>query len=97
MTAPALEAAAARMRVIAARIEGVIASYLDPAVRLLPQVWIGPAADQLELEMLGHRASLLTVAANLRSRANGLDGQAAEIRAGEAALAANSESFAGAI
>ena len=97
MTAASLEAAAARLRVIAARIEGVIVSYLDPVVRLLPQVWIGPAADQLETEMLGHRASLLAVAANLRTRANGLDREAAEIRACEAAMAANLESSAGAI
>ena len=94
-TAAALELAAGRLRVQATRLDQAITGYVEPAMRLLPQVWVGPAADQLERELIDHRQVLRTVAGQLGARASSLEWQAAEIRAGEMALAA--EGISGAL
>ena len=82
-TAAALESAAARLRVEAHRIESAVASYLEPAVARLPELWVGPAADQLETELIEHRGVLWVVAAELRATAGRLEWRATEIRAAE--------------
>jgi len=87
-TAAALEMAAARLRAEATRLNQAIAGYVEPAMRLLPLVWVGPAADQLERELIDHRQMLRAVAGQLGARASSLEWQAAEIRAEEMALAA---------
>jgi hypothetical protein len=87
MTAEALEALAARLRTEAARLDRAISFYVDPALVLLPQVWVGPAADRLEAELNGHRKVLLSVIGRLGVRASALDREATEIRAAEVALA----------
>lgn len=82
-SAASLESAAARLRSEAARIETVIESNLDPVVVALPEMWIGPAADQLERDLLNRKAILRSVKGELRSKASQLDWEAAEIRATE--------------
>ena len=93
-TAAALELAAARLRAEATRLDQAIAGYVEPAMRLLPHVWVGPAADQLERELIDHRQVLRTVAGQLGARASSLEWQAAELRAEEMALAAEGISCA---
>lgn len=82
-TAASLESAAARLRNEAARIETVIEWNLDPVIAALPDVWVGPAADQLERDLLSHNEVLRSVKGELRSRASQLDWEAAELRAAE--------------
>lgn len=84
-TAAHLELVAMRLRVEATRLDGVIVRYVEPAMRLLPEVWVGPAADHLERELLGHRRLLQAVVSRLWARAGSLEWQAAELRAAEAA------------
>ncbi len=86
-TAASLELVAARLRVEAARLDRAIVRYVEPAMRLLPEVWVGPAADHLERELLNHRRLLGTVVSRLCTRAGSLEWQAAELRAAEAAAA----------
>lgn len=83
MTPEALEVLATRLRTEAARLDQAISSYIDPALRLLPQVWVGPAADRLEAELIGHRKVLWSVVGRLVARAASLEYEAARLRAAE--------------
>ncbi|MDF1596707.1 MAG: hypothetical protein P1T08_11560 [Acidimicrobiia bacterium] len=94
--ADSLELAAARLRVESNRLEDAIASYLEPSLLQLPEVWIGPAADQLERDLLSHRLVLRGVARGLRAGASRLEWEAAGIRAA-AAAGAGLEGVAGAL
>lgn len=80
-SAASLNAAAARLRNEAQRIEQVVAAYLTPVLQLLPGVWQGPAADRLEQQLLGHRTELRSVARELHRRSIEFDARAAQLRA----------------
>ena len=82
-TSSSLEGEAAVCRLQASRLDGVIAHYLDPALRLLPQVWLGPAADQLEQDLIRYRETVRSVRWELRNMVNRLEGEAAAMRASE--------------
>lgn len=83
MTSEALEGLAARIRTEAARLDRAISFYVDPALQLLPQVWVGPAADRLETELVGHRKVLWSVIGRLVARAAALENEAAQLRVAE--------------
>jgi len=80
MTPQALEVLATRLRTEAARLDRAISFYVDPALQLLPQVWVGPAADRLETELIGHRKVLWSVIGRLVTRAAALENEAAQLR-----------------
>ncbi len=80
-SAASLDAAAARLRIEAQRIEQVVAGYLTPVLEQLPGVWRGPAADRLEQQLLGHRTVLRSVTRELHRRSIELDSRAAQLRA----------------
>jgi len=82
-TPSSLEGEAAVCRLQASRLEGVVAHYLDPALRLLPQAWLGPAADQLEQDLFRYRETVRSVRWELRNRAIRLEAEAAAMRATE--------------
>ena len=84
-TASSLEAEAAACRYQALRLDGLIDQYLDPALRLLPRVWVGPAADHLGRELLRYLETVRSVRWELRRKAAQLESEAAVQSASEAA------------
>jgi hypothetical protein len=88
-SAASLEFAAARLRTESARLERAISKHLVPAVVHLPEAWRGPAADQLEEDLLDHREIIRMVATDLRRKATQLDWLAEEVRRSEAAGASS--------
>ena len=82
-TVSSLEGEAAACRLQATRLEVVVAHYLEPALRLLPQVWVGPAADRLEQDLIRFRETVRSVRWQLRNRAVRLESEAAVLRTAE--------------
>lgn len=57
---------AGRLLSAACHIEAASAMYLEPALRLLPLAWVGPAADHLEEQLSATRISIAELASRLR-------------------------------